>query len=289
MAERNTTTNTYAAHPHSNATVDVPLDSWVSSNLNYQSPSTTTTPGFLTRDPIVLPSSQGFLPVFAMTLGNQYQYVYSRSLIYMDPSGLLFDDGDDDSPYTGPLQDLIDEIKDTPLDDLTGPGGLPIKPDDLIGAGGDVIDALIDVIVNAGTPGSPCNQLFSNLVRGTICGAANCDPKKCPEPPPQTQGPAGPFNDCLDIATKDIPHLRPLFEQKFRKIIEDAIDRCRKAAQNGPCCKDGKPLPRHLCAPNPPPFQPVESNCERIRKACNTPRVPPGKVPRVPKFPKPLR
>jgi len=209
--------------------------------------------------------------------------------VYLDPSGLLFDDGDDDNPYTGPIKDLIDEIKDTPLDDLTGPGGLPIKPDDLIGVGGDVLDAVIDLIVNAGTPGSPCNKLFGDQVRGSACGGATCDKNRCGKRPPNNGIPAGPFHDCLDIATKDLPRLRPLFEEKFRKILNDAVDRCEQAAKNGPCCKDGKPKPRHLCAPNRPPFQPVESNCEKIRKACNNPRPPQGQLPQVPKFPKPLR
>ncbi len=75
MAERNITTNTYAAYPNSNAIVDVPVISLNSSVSECESPSTTTSIGFLTRDPI------GYADGF-----NQYRCYFAIGGI--DPSGL---------------------------------------------------------------------------------------------------------------------------------------------------------------------------------------------------------
>ncbi|XZE20554.1 RHS repeat domain-containing protein [Pirellulaceae bacterium SH449] len=232
---------------------------------------------FLGRDPISLPTSNGFLQLFAMTFTNRTQFIYSKPLIYLDPSGLMtFRYGDDanDNPWLGPFEDLIKAIMETDLEDLVGPGGLPIKPDDLIGLADDALDALIRGIINAGTPGKPCNLLFYGLLKSSACGVANCNRNQCGRLPPQNQV-AGPFHECIDHITEKTPWLRLRIEQKLRKLIEDAIVRCREATTNGPCCKNGRPLPRHLCAPNTPGSTNImKSHCEKIRDACNNPHPP---------------
>jgi RHS repeat-associated protein len=240
---------------------------------------------FLGRDPITLLVNRLAISTIARTMSNSYQYVSARTLVFVDPSGLIQDEADE-SPYTGPIQDLIDEIINTPLDDLTGPGGLPMKPDDIIGIGGDALDAIIGIIISAGTSGSPCNRLFHGLYRDSVCGAATCNPNECPKPAPVTQGSAGPFNDCLDEATKEIPKLRPLLEDKIRGLIDDAIVRCREAATNGPCCKNGKPIPPKPCPWGRGPFP---TRCSKIRDACINPKPIPGPMPKVRKFPMALR
>jgi|GEM_PF-2893356 hypothetical protein len=78
-ADRNTLTYAYAAHPYSNATGDVPVNSLESSVSKCESPSTTTTIGFLTRDPIGIEGSAWDL----------YEFVRGRSLGYLDPFGAL--------------------------------------------------------------------------------------------------------------------------------------------------------------------------------------------------------
>jgi len=76
--DRNTLTYAYAAHPYSNATVDVPVISLKSSVSKCESPSTTTTIGFLTRDPIAYTAGSN----------NIYECVASGPLRAIDPSGL---------------------------------------------------------------------------------------------------------------------------------------------------------------------------------------------------------
>jgi RHS repeat-associated protein len=82
-------------------------------------------------------------------------------------------------------------------------------------------------------------------------------------------------DNCLDEMTEEAPWLRSLLELKLRKTPEDAIVKCREAATNGPCCKNGRQLPHHLCAPNGPWLKPVvKSTCEKLREASNNPKQP---------------
>ena len=75
--ERNTSTYTYATQTYSGLIVDVPVFSWPSSILRCEPPSTTTTLGFLTRDPIGYRGSEWDL----------YEYCDSSPHGKTDPTG----------------------------------------------------------------------------------------------------------------------------------------------------------------------------------------------------------
>jgi hypothetical protein len=77
-ADRNAFTYAYAAHPYSNATLDVSVISLNSGVSKCESPSTTTTIGFLTRNPIGFEGSEWGL----------YELFDGRVLKSFDPSGL---------------------------------------------------------------------------------------------------------------------------------------------------------------------------------------------------------
>ena len=87
-ADRNTLTYAYAAHPYSNATVDVAVISLHSSISKCESTSTTTSTESFTRDPA------GYSDTV-----NLYQFVRARTPSSRDPLGLI--GVHDDEPIIG--------------------------------------------------------------------------------------------------------------------------------------------------------------------------------------------
>ncbi len=96
--DRNTLTFADAAHPCSNATGEVPVNSLKSSVSKCESPSTTTTIGFLTRNPIGYSTDDQLL----------YSYCSGKSLKRLDPTGNVAYTIDDGNPSALPADAKVE-------------------------------------------------------------------------------------------------------------------------------------------------------------------------------------
>lgn len=148
------------------------------------------------RDPIELGIflSRGLL----QTRLGLYRYIRCEPLARVDPLG-LYDVGEGEDDVLDSVQDVLDWIEEFlgEEDDLTDPTphGLPWDPDDIVGAGSDL---LLNIALELARTNSPCSKWMKQIFEGMACGAATCDPTNCSSGPFHLGANAGnPMRYCL--------------------------------------------------------------------------------------------
>jgi len=189
-----------------------------------------------------------------------------------DPLG-LYDVGEGEEDVLDSVQDVLDWIEEFlgDKDDFTDPSphGLPWDPDDIVGAGSDL---LLNIALELAKNNTPCSRWMKQIFEGMACGAATCDPSNCAAGPFSLGPNAGnPMRDCLESIVP-LGHKAHGAGEDFMRLLGNKLSqKCKDAARDGACCEKGKRKPRSKC-PVIYPGPPLRNRypCEEIAQWCKS-------------------